>query len=104
MLDLNFVRENIDTVRAALANRNFPPDALNEFAVLDAERRRVIGESDAINQLRNASSKEIGALMQAGEREKAVGYWRQALRHAPDSPILLRNLAAAEGGENPGTP
>ena len=71
MLDLNFVRENIDTVRAALANRNFPPDALNEFAVLDAERRRVIGESDAINQLRNASSKEIGALMQAGERDAA---------------------------------
>jgi seryl-tRNA synthetase len=71
MLDLNFVRENIDTVRAALANRNFPTDALNEFAALDAERRRVIGESDGINQLRNASSKEIGALMQAGERDAA---------------------------------
>ncbi len=71
MLDLNFVRENIDTVRAALANRNFPLDALDQFAALDTERRRVIGESDNINQLRNAASKEIGALMQSGARDAA---------------------------------
>jgi len=71
MLDLNYVRENLDAVRAVLANRNFPPDALDEFAKLDAERRRVIGEGDKINQLRNASSKEIGALMQAGKKDEA---------------------------------
>lgn len=71
MLDLNFVRENIDTVRAALANRNFPLDTLDQFAALDTERRRVIGESDNINQLRNAASKEIGALMQSGARDAA---------------------------------
>jgi Tfp pilus assembly protein PilF len=42
----------------------------------------------------------LGALaMQAGEREKAVGYWRQALQYAPDAPILLQNLAAAEAAE-----
>lgn len=71
MLDLTFVRENLDAVRAALANRNFPADALDRFVELDAERRRVIGEADRINQLRNAASKEIGALMQAGKREEA---------------------------------
>ncbi len=71
MLDLNFVRENFDVVQAALANRNFPLDTLNEFAALDIERRRVIGESDGINQLRNAASKEIGALMQSGDRDAA---------------------------------
>jgi seryl-tRNA synthetase len=38
---------------------------------LDAERRRVIGEADKINQVRNASSKEIGALMQTGKRDEA---------------------------------
>lgn len=37
MLDLNFVRENFDVVQAALANRNFPLDTLNEFAALDIE-------------------------------------------------------------------
>ena len=71
MLDLNFVRDNLEAVRSALANRNFPSDPLDTFAELDAERRRVITEADSINQLRNASSKEIGALMQAGKREEA---------------------------------
>ncbi len=71
MLDLNFVRENLDAVRTALANRNFPAESLDKFVELDAERRNVIGESDNINQLRNAASKEIGALMQGGRKEEA---------------------------------
>ncbi len=71
MLDLNYVRENLETVRKAFENRNFPTDLLNDFAELDAERRRVIGESNKINELRNASSKEIGALMQSGKRDEA---------------------------------
>ena len=71
MLDLNYVRENFEAVRKALENRNFPTDLLDKFAALDAERRRVIGEADKINQLRNSSSKEIGALMQSGNLTEA---------------------------------
>jgi seryl-tRNA synthetase len=71
MLDLNFVRENLEKVRAALADRSFPADILDKFVELDTERRRVIREGDGINQQRNASSKEIGALMQAGKRDEA---------------------------------
>ncbi|MEJ7862279.1 MAG: serine--tRNA ligase, partial [Pyrinomonadaceae bacterium] len=71
MLDLNFVRENLDAVKTALQNRNFPTESLEKFVELDAERRRVIGESDAINQQRNASSKEIGALMQSEQKDEA---------------------------------
>ncbi len=71
MLDLNFVRENFDAVKTALSNRNFPADSLDQFVELDAERRSVIAEADAINQKRNTSSKEIGALMQSGKREEA---------------------------------
>lgn len=71
MLDLNFVRNNLDGVREALANRNFSADALDKFVELDAERRRVIGEADQINQQRNAASKEIGSLMQAGNAAEA---------------------------------
>jgi seryl-tRNA synthetase len=71
MLDLNFVRENLETVRKALKDRNFPDDTLATFQELDAERRRVIGEADQINQQRNAASKEIGALMQSGARDDA---------------------------------
>ncbi|MBK7707966.1 MAG: serine--tRNA ligase [Acidobacteria bacterium] len=71
MLDLNFVRDNLETVRKALENRNFPTALLDDFAVMDADRRRVIGESDQINARRNTASKEIGALMQAGKRAEA---------------------------------
>ena len=71
MLDLHYVRENLETVKNALVNRNFPTTSLDKFAELDAERRRVISEADALNQTRNSSSKEIGALMQAGRKEEA---------------------------------
>ncbi len=71
MLDLNFVRENLDAVKTALQNRNFPDASLEKFVELDTERRRVIGEADKINQTRNASSKEIGVLIQSGRREEA---------------------------------
>ncbi len=71
MLDLNFVRENLDKVREALSSRNFPSDTLDAFVDLDTERRRLISESDSINQLRNAASKEIGELMKSGQKELA---------------------------------
>jgi seryl-tRNA synthetase len=71
MLDINFVRENLEAVRTALVNRNFPAESLDRFAELDAERRRIITEADNVNQSRNVSSKEIGALMQAGKRDEA---------------------------------
>jgi seryl-tRNA synthetase len=71
MLDLNFVRENLEKVKETLINRNFPTASLDRFVELDTERRRIIGESDRINAQRNSTSKEIGALMQSGKREEA---------------------------------
>ena len=71
MLDLNYVRANLERVRAALEARGFPTAALEDFVALDAERRRVIAESDALNAQRNASSREIGALMKEGRKEEA---------------------------------
>src|ERR687889_2807977 len=71
MLDLNYVRANLERVRAALEGRGFPTAALEDFAALDAERRRVIAESDALNAQRNTSSREIGALMKEGRKEEA---------------------------------
>ena len=71
MLDLHFVRENLDAVREALGNRNFPGDSLDQFVELDAARRRLISESDEINQKRNSASKEIGDLMKSGQKDEA---------------------------------
>ena len=71
MLDLNYVRENIDKVRTALNSRHFDLTALDAFAEADSERRRVIAESDQLNAQRNASSREIGNLMKEGKKEEA---------------------------------
>jgi len=71
MLDLNYVRDNLDRVRAALADRGMPAMALDDFAQADAERRRVIAGSDALNAERNNASRVIGALMKEGKREEA---------------------------------
>ena len=71
MLDLNFVRENLDNVRAAMEARGFPTGALDDFAQTDTERRRVIAESDQLNAERNTMSREIGALMKEGKRQEA---------------------------------
>lgn len=71
MLDLNYVRDNIDKVRAALQARHFDLTALNAFSEADTERRKAIAESDQLNAQRNASSREIGNLMKEGKKEEA---------------------------------
>lgn len=71
MLDLNYVRDNLDTVRAALGKRGMPASALDDFARADEERRRTIAESDRLNAERNAASREIGSLMKDGRRDEA---------------------------------
>jgi seryl-tRNA synthetase len=71
MLDLNYVRENLDAVRAALEKRAMATTALDDFAAADADRRRVISESDQLNAERNAASREIGAMMKDGKRDEA---------------------------------
>src|ERR1044072_678672 len=71
MLDLNYVRENIDKVRAALQSRHFDLTALDAFTEADTERRNAIAESDQLNAQRNASSREIGNLMKEGKKDEA---------------------------------
>src|SRR5882672_1592842 len=73
MLDLNYVRENLEKVRAGLQTRGVAPEALDNFAEADAERRRIIAESDQLNAKRNSASCEIGALMKEGKLEEADG-------------------------------
>jgi seryl-tRNA synthetase len=63
MLDLHYVRENLEAVKTALETRNFPTDLLDKFVELDVERRRLISESDKLNEAKNRLSKQIGEIM-----------------------------------------
>jgi seryl-tRNA synthetase len=71
MLDINYVRDNFEAVRQAMGTRGMPENALDDFAAADAERRRVIAESDQLNAERNSASREIGGLIKDGKREEA---------------------------------
>ncbi|HEV2826965.1 MAG TPA: serine--tRNA ligase [Pyrinomonadaceae bacterium] len=71
MLDLNYVRENLEDVRLRLQTRGVAPELLDSFAEADGERRRVIAQSDQLNAERNTASREIGALMKDGKRDLA---------------------------------
>ena len=44
MLDLRFIRENLDTVRQAITNRQDSPALLEEILKPDEERRQKIAE------------------------------------------------------------
>ena len=70
MLDARFVRENIDLVRTALANRRATWD-VDGFLALDEERRALIGQVEGLQARRNEASKTIGTLMKIGDREAA---------------------------------
>lgn len=70
MLDIKFVRENPDAIDEAMASRNGSWDR-ERFFELDEQRRSVIAEVEELQAQRNASSKQIGALMREGKRDEA---------------------------------
>ena len=70
MLDLRFVRENLDAVAEAMKNRNAKFDAAR-FSELDEARRAGIAEEESLQAQRNKTSKEIGALMKQGKKDEA---------------------------------
>src|SRR5262245_9854716 len=60
MLDIRYVRENAEKVRRDLVEKLFfDPAPLDAILQLDAERRRLQVERDALNARRNAISKEM---------------------------------------------
>ncbi len=61
MLDLSFIRKNLDLVRAKMEQRGASV-ALGEFEQLDAERRRSIVEAERLKHLRNLTNDEITGL------------------------------------------
>jgi seryl-tRNA synthetase len=83
MLDVNFVRANLDLVRTKLEQRGFPLDALERFTALDARRRELVGRRDDLNAQRNRESQEIGKLMKAGQKDEAESR-RAAVRRLGD--------------------
>ncbi len=82
MLSIQFIRQNPDLVREALARRN-DSAPLDEILRLDNEHRQLLQESEVLRERRNKVSKELGRMKekppemiadmrQVGERIKAL--------------------------------
>src|SRR3990172_990918 len=67
MLDLRFVRENIEQVMNALEKRGYESTFLDEFLKIENERRLLLQAAENNRQERNKISKEIGELRKRGE-------------------------------------
>jgi len=66
MLDLAYVRNNLDTVAARLATRGGANAGLDQFRELDRKRRAVITESEQLQAQVNAQSAKIGQMRREG--------------------------------------
>lgn len=66
MLDLKFVRSNLDLIKGMLEKRGYDLD-LSEFQSLDERRRSILGVIEELRHRRNTVSDQIAAMKKRGE-------------------------------------
>lgn len=64
MLDIKFIRENADAVRAAAKNKNIDPALVDDLLKADAARRTAMAAAEAIRaEQKKANDREAGATL-----------------------------------------
>jgi len=92
MLDLGFVRGNLEIVEEKLRARGADPNALlGDFRKLDQSRREAITASEQLKARRNELSQQVGALKRASQDATAVMDKTRALKDQLDE--LDKNAA-----------
>ena len=85
MLDLGFVRGNLEKVEEKLRARGADPGALlGDFRALDQRRREAITQAEQLKARRNELSQKVGALKKAGQDASAVMDETRALKDRLD--------------------
>ncbi|HUA91744.1 MAG TPA: serine--tRNA ligase [Terracidiphilus sp.] len=93
MLDLGFVRGNLEFVEEKLRARGADPAALlGDFRALDQSRRQAITQAEQLKARRNELSQQVGALKKAGQDAAAVMEETRALKDKLDE---LDRMAAS---------
>jgi seryl-tRNA synthetase len=72
MLDLAWIRENPETLRGVLEQRQMDASAVDRILEQDASRRALIAEVEQLKAERNRTSKLIPTLSDAAEREGQI--------------------------------
>lgn len=72
MLDIKLIRDNPEFVKERLAHKNFVPiDLVDQIVTIDADRRNLQQQLDAVLNQSNQASKSIGSLMKEGNKAEA---------------------------------
>ena len=77
MLNIAVIREQTERVKAALLSRNEDPTQVDTILTLDARRRELLQEVEALRAERNRVSKQISRLKDKAERERLIAEMRQ---------------------------
>lgn len=97
MLQVNFLRENKETVLEGLKKRNFKQLNLVEEAIaFDDERKKVQFELDQNLSEMNKISKEIGILMKEGKKDEAEAAKAKTAEFKENSQNLQHKLKETE--------
>jgi seryl-tRNA synthetase len=81
MLDLNFVRSNLEQVEEKLRARGADPAILlGDFRALDQSRREAITQAEKLKALRNDLSQQVGARKKVGQDAAALMEETRALK------------------------
>ncbi|MDD2463472.1 MAG: serine--tRNA ligase [Desulfobulbus sp.] len=71
MLELRFVRENLELVRKKSLLRGVDPQLIDRFAETDNRRLAALAETESLKNQRNTVSKTIAGLKQSGKHQEA---------------------------------
>lgn len=72
MLDINFIKENVELVKTGMINKGEKSSELvDQVLIVDEKWRTLVHEVDLFRSETNAKAKEIGALMGQGKKEEA---------------------------------
>ena len=73
MLDPAYVRDNQDVVKRGIANRGRNADAeLEQLAVLESQRRRLIPELEGLKRVQNSAGDEVARAKRQGQDASAI--------------------------------
>ena len=71
MLDLKFVRSNLDEIKGMLKNRRYDLD-ISFFESIDKERRELLSSMESLRHQRNRVSEEIAVIKKKGENASEI--------------------------------
>ena len=70
MLELRFLRENIDLVKEKTSRRGMETTLLDDFSRIDQQRLSTLTEVEGLKNKRNVTSNEIAVLKRGSEPDK----------------------------------